>query len=94
MCGRNTVACDSETLVSGFSLVRVHPFAKRWNVALQSALPVVHENREGERVAGPMQARPVSKAVNRGSAEGEPLITPLPRPPPRPEPSTCVNPSA
>ena len=51
MCGRYVVAYDPETLVSGFSLVRVQPFPKRWNVAPQSAVPVVHETREGERIA-------------------------------------------
>ncbi|MBA4176043.1 MAG: DUF159 family protein [Leptothrix sp. (in: Bacteria)] len=51
MCGRYVVAYDPETLVSGFSLTRVVPFPKRWNVAPQSPVPVVHETREGERVA-------------------------------------------
>lgn len=51
MCGRYVVAYDPETLVSGFSVVRVPTFPKRWNVAPQSAVPVVHETREGERVA-------------------------------------------
>jgi putative SOS response-associated peptidase YedK len=51
MCGRYVVAYDPETLVSGFSVVRVPPFPKRWNVAPQSAVPVVHDTREGERVA-------------------------------------------
>ena len=55
MCGRYVVAYDPETLVSGFSLVRVVPFPKRWNVAPQSAVPVIFENREGERVAEPMR---------------------------------------
>ncbi len=50
MCGRYVVAYDPETLVSGFSVVRVPPFPKRWNVAPQSEVPVVHETREGERV--------------------------------------------
>lgn len=51
MCGRYVVAYDPQTLVSGFSLVRAQPFPKRWNVAPQSAVPVVYETREGERVA-------------------------------------------
>jgi putative SOS response-associated peptidase YedK len=51
MCGRYVVAYDPETLVSGFSVVRVVPFPRRWNVAPQSMVPVVHETKEGERVA-------------------------------------------
>jgi len=51
MCGRYVVAYDPETLVSGFSVVRVPVFPKRWNVAPQSAVPVVYETKEGERVA-------------------------------------------
>jgi putative SOS response-associated peptidase YedK len=51
MCGRYVVAYDPETLVSGFSLTRVTPFPKRWNVTPQSAVPVVYETREGERAA-------------------------------------------
>jgi putative SOS response-associated peptidase YedK len=51
VCGRYVVAYDPETLVSGFSVLRVPPFPKRWNVAPQSAVPVVYETREGERVA-------------------------------------------
>ncbi|MBK6469678.1 MAG: SOS response-associated peptidase [Betaproteobacteria bacterium] len=51
MCGRYVVAYDPQTLVSGFSLTRVVPFPKRWNIAPQSAVPVVYETREGERVA-------------------------------------------
>jgi len=51
MCGRYVVAYDPQTLVSGFSVTRVQPFPKRWNVAPQSAVPVVRETREGERVA-------------------------------------------
>ena len=51
MCGRYVVAYDPETLVSGFSVTRVTPFPKRWNVAPQSPVPVVYETREGERVA-------------------------------------------
>ena len=50
MCGRYVVAYDPETLVSGFSLTRAVPFPKRWNVAPQSAVPVVRETKEGERV--------------------------------------------
>lgn len=51
MCGRYVVAYDPQTLVSGFSLTRVQPFPRRWNVAPQSAVPVVFETRAGERVA-------------------------------------------
>lgn len=50
MCGRYVVAYDPETLVSGFSLTRVVPFPRRWNVAPQSPVPVVRETKEGERV--------------------------------------------
>ncbi len=51
MCGRYVVAYDPQTLVAGFSLTRVPPFPKRWNIAPQSPVPVVYETREGERVA-------------------------------------------
>ena len=51
MCGRYVVAYDPQTLVSGFSVTRVQPFPRRWNVAPQSTVPVVYETREGERVA-------------------------------------------
>ena len=51
MCGRYVVAYDPNTLVAGFSTVRVQPFPKRWNVAPQSAVPVVYETKEGERIA-------------------------------------------
>lgn len=51
MCGRYVVAYDPETLVSGFSVTRVEPFPRRWNVAPQSMVPVVRETKEGERVA-------------------------------------------
>ena len=51
MCGRYVVAYDPQTLVSGFSLTRVQPFERRWNVTPQSAVPVVYETRAGERVA-------------------------------------------
>jgi len=50
MCGRYVVAYDPQELVDGFSLVRVPPFPKRWNVAPTSMVPVVLETREGERV--------------------------------------------
>jgi putative SOS response-associated peptidase YedK len=50
MCGRYVVAYDPNTLVAGFSLTRVQPFPRRWNVAPQSPVPVVYETREGERV--------------------------------------------
>lgn len=50
MCGRYVVAYDPDTLVSGFSLTRVQPFPKRWNVAPQAMVPVVYETRDGERV--------------------------------------------
>ena len=51
MCGRYVVAYDPQTLVSGFSLTRVQPFERRWNVTPQSPVPVVYETRAGERVA-------------------------------------------
>ena len=51
MCGRYVVAYDPDTLVSGFSVLRVPLFPKRWNVAPQSEVPVVYETREGERIA-------------------------------------------
>ena len=51
MCGRYVVAYDPQTLVAGFSLTRVVPFPRRWNVTPQSAVPVVHETKEGERIA-------------------------------------------
>ena len=51
MCGRYVVAYDPQTLVSGFSLTRVQPFERRWNVTPQSPVPVVYETRDGERVA-------------------------------------------
>jgi putative SOS response-associated peptidase YedK len=55
MCGRYVVAYDPETLVAGFSVLRVPLFPKRWNVAPQSQVPVVYETRAGERVAELMQ---------------------------------------
>jgi putative SOS response-associated peptidase YedK len=55
MCGRYVVAYDPDTLVSGFSLTRIQPFPKRWNVAPQSLVPVVFETREGERVGESMR---------------------------------------
>ena len=45
MCGRYVIAYDPQTLVSAFSLTRIQPFAQRWNVAPQSAVPVVFETR-------------------------------------------------
>ena len=51
MCGRYVVAYDPQTLVSGFSLTRVQPFPRRYNVAPMSPVPVVYETRSGERVA-------------------------------------------
>jgi putative SOS response-associated peptidase YedK len=50
MCGRYVVAYDPEELVDGFSLVRIVPFPKKFNVAPTSMVPVVHETRDGERV--------------------------------------------
>ena len=46
MCGRYVLAYDPETLVSGFSLTRIQPFDRRWNVAPQSLVPVVYELTE------------------------------------------------
>ncbi|MBL8289419.1 MAG: SOS response-associated peptidase [Rubrivivax sp.] len=51
MCGRYVVAYDPETLVAGFSVLRVPVFPRRWNVAPQSEVPVVYETRQGERIA-------------------------------------------
>jgi len=51
MCGRYVVAYDPQTLVAGFSVLRVPPFPKRWNVTPQSMVPVVYQTRAGERVA-------------------------------------------
>jgi len=51
MCGRYVIAYDPQTLVSGFSLTRVVPFPRRWNVTPQTPVPVVYETRERERVA-------------------------------------------
>ena len=55
MCGRYVVAYDPQTLVSGFSLTRVQPFERRWNVTPQSPVPVVYETQEGARVAEQMR---------------------------------------
>ncbi|MFN0185096.1 MAG: SOS response-associated peptidase [Aquabacterium sp.] len=55
MCGRYVVAYDPQTLVSGFSVVRVPAFPRRFNIAPQSPVPVVYETREGERIAELMQ---------------------------------------
>ncbi|MDP1532750.1 MAG: SOS response-associated peptidase [Rubrivivax sp.] len=55
MCGRYVVAYDPRTLVSGFSVTRVTPFPKRWNVTPQSPVPVVRQTKEGERVADLMR---------------------------------------
>jgi putative SOS response-associated peptidase YedK len=51
MCGRYVVAYDPDTLISGFSVTRVVPFPKRWNVAPMSMVPVVRQTQQGERVA-------------------------------------------
>ena len=51
MCGRYVIAYDPQTLVAGFSLTRIQPFDRRWNIAPQSAVPVVYETKDGERVA-------------------------------------------
>ena len=51
MCGRYVIAFDPQTLVSGFSVTRVTPFSRRWNVTPQTPVPVVYQTREGERVA-------------------------------------------
>ena len=50
MCGRYVIAYDPETLVSGFSLTRITPFERHWNVAPTAIVPVVYETRAGERV--------------------------------------------
>jgi putative SOS response-associated peptidase YedK len=51
MCGRYVVAYDPETLISGFSVTRVMPFPRRWNLAPMSPVPVVYDTKEGKRVA-------------------------------------------
>jgi putative SOS response-associated peptidase YedK len=50
MCGRYVVAYDPDTLVEGFSLVRIQPFPMRWNVAPTTEVPVVFDTKRGERV--------------------------------------------
>lgn len=45
------MAYDPRTLVSGFSVTRVTPFPKRWNVTPQSPVPVIMETKDGERIA-------------------------------------------
>jgi putative SOS response-associated peptidase YedK len=55
MCGRYVVAYDPDTLISGFSVLRVTPFPKRWNVAPMSMVPVVHDTPAGERIATTMR---------------------------------------
>lgn len=84
MCGRYVVAYDPDTLVAGFSLVRIQPFPKRWNVAPTTDVPVVFETKGGERVCEPMRwglvphwakdaaggpARPLNNARVEGIAE-------------------------
>lgn len=49
------MAYDPQTLVSGFSVVRVPAFPVRWNVAPQSMVPVVYETKDGERVTDLMR---------------------------------------
>ncbi len=51
MCGRYVVAYDPQTLVAGFSLSRIQPFERRWNIAPTASVPVVFETKAGERVA-------------------------------------------
>ena len=79
MCGRYVVAYDPQTLVSGFSLTRVQPFERRWNITPQSPVPVVYETRDGDRVAELMRwglvphwARDVSigNKLNNARSEG------------------------
>jgi len=55
MCGRYVVAYDPQTLVSGFGLSHAPDFPRRFNVAPQSQVPVVHDTLQGERVATLMQ---------------------------------------
>lgn len=55
MCGRYVVAYDPQTLISGFSLTRIQPFERRWNVAPTMPVPVVYDTREGQRVCDPMR---------------------------------------
>lgn len=55
MCGRYVVAYDADTLVSGFSITRIQPFDRRFNIAPQLAVPVVHDSKDGERICTLMQ---------------------------------------
>ncbi len=55
MCGRYVVAYDPQTLVAGFSLTRIQPFERRWNLAPTAQVPVVFETKAGERVAENMR---------------------------------------
>lgn len=55
MCGRYVVDIDPLTLVAGFSITRIQPFDRRFNIAPQSAVPVVYTAKDGERVCEPMQ---------------------------------------
>lgn len=78
MCGRYVVAYDPQTLVTGFSLTRIQPFDRRWNVTPQSAVPVVYETRAGERIGELMRwglvphwARDVSIGAKLNNARGE-----------------------
>ncbi len=84
MCGRYVIAYDPQTLVAGFSLTRIQPFDRRWNVTPQSAVPVVYETRApedggtGERVVELMRwglvphwARDVSIGAKLNNARSE-----------------------
>ena len=84
MCGRYVIAYDPQTLVAGFSLTRIQPFDRRWNVTPQSAVPVVYEIRApagggtGERVVELMRwglvphwARDVSIGAKLNNARSE-----------------------
>ena len=84
MCGRYVIAYDPHTLVAGFSLTRIQPFDRRWNVTPQSAVPVVYETRApedggtGERVVELMRwglvphwARDVSIGAKLNNARSE-----------------------
>jgi len=83
MCGRYVVAYDPDTLVSGFSLTRIQPFPKRWNVAPQAMVPVVFETKDGERVGELMRwglvphwAKDESIGAKRGPLGAEGAVPP------------------
>jgi putative SOS response-associated peptidase YedK len=62
MCGRYVIAYDPDTPVAGFSLVRIQPSPKRWNVAPTTDVPMVLETKRGERVCEAMRAARPARA--------------------------------